>query len=179
MGRQWKKRVQLFLIVLIFLPFKSVCSSIAICKGIHKKTACLYINYGKGHPSLLSLVLPLLPGKSLCKLIGRFSSAKCEGKHKKTSLLSIDYGKGHQSLLSLVLPLLPGRSRHVWDLPLHQPAHLDSGTGLYRLFTMVYLTGKTSIAMQGLKDKYCAADFSLLNLPKGKSLGRSKPATNS
>ncbi len=30
-------------------------------------------------------------------------------------------------------------------------------------------------------EKYmeCAADFSLLNLPKGKSLGRSKPATNS
>ncbi len=27
--------------------------------------------------------------------------------------------------------------------------------------------------------QYCAADFSLLNLPKGKSLGRSKPATNS
>ncbi len=27
--------------------------------------------------------------------------------------------------------------------------------------------------------KNCAADFSLLNLPKGKSLGRSKPATNS
>jgi hypothetical protein len=26
---------------------------------------------------------------------------------------------------------------------------------------------------------FCAADFSLLNLPKGKSLGRSKPATNS
>jgi hypothetical protein len=26
---------------------------------------------------------------------------------------------------------------------------------------------------------YCAADFALLNLPKGKSLGRSKPATNS
>jgi hypothetical protein len=26
---------------------------------------------------------------------------------------------------------------------------------------------------------YCAADFSLLNLPKGKSLGHSKPATNS
>ncbi len=25
----------------------------------------------------------------------------------------------------------------------------------------------------------CAADFSLLNLPKGKSLGRSKPANNS
>ncbi len=25
----------------------------------------------------------------------------------------------------------------------------------------------------------CAADFSLLNLPKGKSLGRSKPATDS
>jgi hypothetical protein len=28
-------------------------------------------------------------------------------------------------------------------------------------------------------DRDCAADFSLLNLPKGKSLGRSKPATNS
>ncbi len=27
--------------------------------------------------------------------------------------------------------------------------------------------------------RMCAADFSLLNLPKGKSLGRSKPATNS
>ncbi len=27
--------------------------------------------------------------------------------------------------------------------------------------------------------RFCAADFSLLNLPKGKSLGRSKPATNS
>ncbi len=26
---------------------------------------------------------------------------------------------------------------------------------------------------------YCAAGFALLNLPKGKSLGRSKPATNS
>ncbi len=28
-------------------------------------------------------------------------------------------------------------------------------------------------------DGNCAADFSLLNLPKGKSLGRSKPATSS
>jgi hypothetical protein len=30
-----------------------------------------------------------------------------------------------------------------------------------------------------LRIKYCAADFALLNLPKGKILGRSKPATNS
>ncbi len=30
-----------------------------------------------------------------------------------------------------------------------------------------------------LEKRNCAADFSLLNLPKGKSLGRSKPATNS
>jgi hypothetical protein len=30
------------------------------------------------------------------------------------------------------------------------------------------------------KDRYmCAAGFALLNLPKGKSLGRSKPETNS
>jgi len=28
-------------------------------------------------------------------------------------------------------------------------------------------------------DSGCAAGFALLNLPKGKSLGRSKPATNS
>ncbi len=30
-----------------------------------------------------------------------------------------------------------------------------------------------------LSMRQCAADFSLLNLPKGKSLGRSKPATSS
>jgi hypothetical protein len=29
------------------------------------------------------------------------------------------------------------------------------------------------------KKTNCAADFALLNLPKGKSLGRSKPATSS
>ena len=29
------------------------------------------------------------------------------------------------------------------------------------------------------EEEECAADFALLNLPKGKSLGRSKPATNS
>ncbi len=28
-------------------------------------------------------------------------------------------------------------------------------------------------------DGWCAAGFALLNLPKGKSLGRSKPETNS
>ncbi len=33
--------------------------------------------------------------------------------------------------------------------------------------------------LQKFMERYCAADFSLLNLPKGKSLGRSKPATNS
>ncbi len=29
------------------------------------------------------------------------------------------------------------------------------------------------------EEEDCAADFALLNLPKGKSLGRSKPETNS
>jgi hypothetical protein len=33
--------------------------------------------------------------------------------------------------------------------------------------------------LSGVAVDGCAADFSLLNLPKGKSLGRSKPATNS
>jgi hypothetical protein len=32
---------------------------------------------------------------------------------------------------------------------------------------------------QRQQETTCAADFSLLNLPKGKSLGRSKPATSS
>jgi hypothetical protein len=35
------------------------------------------------------------------------------------------------------------------------------------------------IAMDKCILSRCAADFSLLNLPKGKSLGRSKTATNS
>ena len=35
------------------------------------------------------------------------------------------------------------------------------------------------IFMEYRKNNDCAADFALLNLPKGKSLGRSKPATNS
>ena len=33
--------------------------------------------------------------------------------------------------------------------------------------------------LRGPVDRCCAADFALLNLPKGKSLGRSKPATSS
>ena len=41
-------------------------------------------------------------------------------------------------------------------------------------------TAKLEIYIQvGVIDNDCAADFALLNLPKGKSLGRSKPATNS
>jgi hypothetical protein len=39
---------------------------------------------------------------------------------------------------------------------------------------------RSTVLVQFTKEKgICAADFSLLNLPKGKSLGRSKPATNS
>ncbi len=38
----------------------------------------------------------------------------------------------------------------------------------------------TIISVKNLQEKcHCAAGFALLNLPKGKSLGRSKPATNS
>ncbi len=37
----------------------------------------------------------------------------------------------------------------------------------------------TQYFLSALIHHTCAADFSLLNLPKGKSLGRSKPATNS
>ncbi len=41
-------------------------------------------------------------------------------------------------------------------------------------------TGKDPKVKDKEKTNYkCAADFILLNLPKGKSLGRSKPATNS
>ncbi len=45
------------------------------------------------------------------------------------------------------------------------PSQLQYSQGLYLL--------------QYTERRKCAADFSLLNLPKGKSLGRSKPATNS
>ncbi len=48
-------------------------------------------------------------------------------------------------------------------------ATLKLSTGRYCLMTKI--TGGPQISS-------CAADFSLLNLPKGKSLGRSKPATN-
>jgi hypothetical protein len=37
---------------------------------------------------------------------------------------------------------------------------------------------KTSVSYKS-GNQYCAAGFALLNLPKGKSLGRSKPETNS
>jgi hypothetical protein len=50
-------------------------------------------------------------------------------------------------------------------------------TASFRLLNVIqeFLTFPASIQMYS----NCAADFSLLNLPKGKSLGRSKPATNS
>ncbi len=54
--------------------------------------------------------------------------------------------------------------------PQHWFEHWSGSTDL-ELFVF-YGTGTSSGSM-------CAADFSLLNLPKGKSLGRSKPATNS
>jgi hypothetical protein len=43
------------------------------------------------------------------------------------------------------------------------------------------ILGKSTVQTYTVKSfvSTCAADFSLLNLPKGKSLGRSKPATNS
>ncbi len=43
----------------------------------------------------------------------------------------------------------------------------------------VLLTILYSRESQKYAKNMCAADFSLLNLPKGKSLGRSKPATDS
>ena len=50
-------------------------------------------------------------------------------------------------------------------------------------FNSAYLIARKNYVTRGkIRTKEfpnCAADFSLLNLPKGKSLGRSKPATNS
>ncbi len=40
------------------------------------------------------------------------------------------------------------------------------------------IKNKSIVSLKNIQHK-CAADFSLLNLPKGKSLGRSLPATNS
>jgi hypothetical protein len=48
-------------------------------------------------------------------------------------------------------------------------------------FFFLFILNQMSAMTWKHSDPYnmCAADFSLLNLPKGKSLGRSKPATNS
>ncbi len=40
-------------------------------------------------------------------------------------------------------------------------------------------TAEISKIRESETNRVCAAGFALLNLPKGKSLGRSKPATNS
>ncbi len=60
--------------------------------------------------------------------------------------------------------------------------HIDASIDVYhtcraRDKTIVSQSG--IVAVRNSFERYCAADFSLLNLPKGKSLGRSKPATNS
>ncbi len=49
------------------------------------------------------------------------------------------------------------------------PEMLEEGSIFYILYS--YISSGCGLG--------CAADFSLLNLPKGKSLGRSKPATSS
>ncbi len=49
-------------------------------------------------------------------------------------------------------------------------ANLNNKVHILALFQMVH---------NNMSIRYCAADFSLFNLPKGKSLGRSKPATSS
>ncbi len=50
-------------------------------------------------------------------------------------------------------------------------------------FQKSHVTGpwghKDSVSTKKLFHSCCAAGFALLNLPKGKSLGRSKPETNS
>ncbi len=42
-----------------------------------------------------------------------------------------------------------------------------------------FIVSRDEKRAEEVRNRCCAADFSLLNLPKGKSLGRSKPATNS
>ncbi len=61
---------------------------------------------------------------------------------------------------------LPNRGQQIstWPKSFWFPTRIRIQIGLWIRTLLVYK---------------CAADFSLLNLPKGKSLGRSKPATNS
>ncbi len=76
--------------------------------------------------------------------------------------------------MSLVTP----HSSNVWTIPLSL---------IFRYFVgfkrVAYDRQKVSDTLKNCAYRqlnwYCAADFSLLNLPKGKILGRSKPATNS
>jgi hypothetical protein len=50
------------------------------------------------------------------------------------------------------------------------------GNARYSLFVPAL---PNNVIVENTRHKYCAAGFALLNLPKGKSLGRSKPETNS
>ncbi len=51
--------------------------------------------------------------------------------------------------------------------------------GPFQIFSKIRGDIREWMYISSVNDTGCAADFSLLNLPKGKSLGRSKPATNS
>jgi len=63
----------------------------------------------------------------------------------------------------------------------------DQGLGAFLTPGSGIRDGRKSASGSGIRDEQprsyflelCAAGFALLNLPKGKSLGRSKPATNS
>ncbi len=47
------------------------------------------------------------------------------------------------------------------------------------MFSRLFLEHPAVIVLRTVPSSACAAGFALLNLPKGKSLGRSKPGTNS
>ncbi len=79
-------------------------------------------------------------------------------------------------------PVRPGAAPHPADPePGQQPlvAHDSCGLGSSSTQAGSGRAGKAVTKNFYVENHLCAADFSLLNLPKGKSLGRSKTATNS
>ncbi len=83
-------------------------------------------------------------------------------------MLLRDEGSGSNVYITNYL----GHAPQIPLLPLHHLEHAYDWPG------PPYKSGQAAApSLKGIVQ--CAADFSLLNLPKGKSLGRSKPATNS
>jgi hypothetical protein len=151
-----------------------------ICSFILAKD---YLMYSRGPGFLASCKICLFPlpspppvsKMSLCVSPVELILKGGEGEVAK----SYDGEKAWPSIILYLLSdlsviILRGCKWAAADVSINTPRHVDRST-LHASYSKV---GRENLTI--LRDFcYCAADFSLLNLPKGKSLGRSKPATSS